>query len=192
MLEQLFGSRTRNKLLYLFLEHPDQSFFVREITRAISERIHSVRRELDNLEKFGLIKSMPEGFRALSHQKRFYQADKNFVLFNELKSLIEKSKLLAERVISGKVKKLDGIKYLALTGQLVDSPDVPTDILLVGTVSAEQLEKFIKELEKIYRLPLKYTHLSTKEFNLRKEMTDKFLYTVLNGPKIELINRLAK
>ncbi|OGY89398.1 MAG: hypothetical protein A2927_00020 [Candidatus Komeilibacteria bacterium RIFCSPLOWO2_01_FULL_45_10] len=189
MLEQLFGSRTRNKLLYLFLEHPDQSFFVREITRAITERIHSVRRELENLEKFGLIKSRGDSF---SRQKKFYQADKNFVLFSELKGLIEKSKLLAERVISSKVKKLDGIKYLVLTGQLAEAAEAPTDILLVGAVSQEQLDKFIHELEKIYRLPLRYTHLSTKEFNLRKAMTDKFLYTVLNGPKIELINRLAK
>ena len=51
MLEQLFGSRTRTKLLYLFLEHPEEAFFVREITRQIKERINSVRRELDNLEK---------------------------------------------------------------------------------------------------------------------------------------------
>ena len=96
MLEQLFGSRTRTKLMYLFLENPENIFFVREITRAIGERINSVRRELDNLERFGLIKSKTD------NQKRYYGADKNFVLFNELKTLIDKSKLLAERLVLNK------------------------------------------------------------------------------------------
>ena len=82
MLEQLFGSRTRTKLLYLFLENPEDPFFVREITREIKERINSVRRELDNLEKFGLITSKTE------NQKKYYSLDKNFVLYNELKSLL--------------------------------------------------------------------------------------------------------
>lgn len=185
MLEQLFGSRTRTKLLYLFLENPEVPFFVREITRAIGERIHSVRRELENLEKFGLITSRTE------NQKRFYQLDKNFVLASELKTLIDKSKLLAERVISSKVKKLDGIKYLVLTGQLVEAEGVPTDVLLVGQISQDALHKFVNELEKAYRLPVKYTHFTTKEFNLRREMTDKFLYTVINSPKVVMINRLG-
>jgi len=184
MLEQLFGSRTRTKLLYLFLENPDQSFFVREITRTINERLNSVRRELDNLEKFGLII-----FKS-NNQKKFYQLDKEFVLFNELKSLIDKSKFLAEKIVSQKVKKLDGIKYLVLSGQLVGDESLPTDVLLVGKISQEALAKFIKELERAYRLPVRYTYFTTKEFNLRKEMTDKFLYTVINGPKAELINRL--
>ena len=185
MLEQLFGSRTRTKLLYLFLENPEDPFFVREITREIKERINSVRRELDNLEKFGLITSKTE------NQKKYYSLDKNFVLYNELKSLINKSKFLAERVAAQKVKKLDGIKYLALTGQLVDNDESPTDVLLVGKISKEVLQKFINDLERAYRLQVRYTHLTTKEFNIRQDMTDKFLYTVINGPKVELINRLG-
>ena len=80
---------------------------------------------------------------------------------------------------------------MVLTGQLVGELDTPTDVLLVGTISEEQLQKFIKEVEKAYRLAVKYTHFSTKEYNLRKSMTDKFLYNIINGPKIELINRLS-
>ena len=55
MLESLFGSRTRVKLLRLFMSHPDQRWFVRELTRVVQEQINSVRRELDHLEHLGLI-----------------------------------------------------------------------------------------------------------------------------------------
>src|SRR5277367_5987230 len=57
MVEQLFGSKTRVKLLQLFYSNPNRSFFVREITRKIDEQINSVRRELSNLLSIGIITS---------------------------------------------------------------------------------------------------------------------------------------
>src|SRR5688572_9794793 len=57
MIEQLFGSKTRVKLLYLFFGNPNRSFYVREITRKIDEQINSVRRELANLLSVGIISS---------------------------------------------------------------------------------------------------------------------------------------
>ena len=62
--EKLFGSKTRAKLLKLFFENPEKSFYVpeksfyvREMTRVIDEQINSVRRELLNLEGIGIIKN---------------------------------------------------------------------------------------------------------------------------------------
>ena len=55
--EKLFGSKTRAKLLRLFFENPEKSFYVREMTRVIDEQINSVRRELLNLESIGIIKN---------------------------------------------------------------------------------------------------------------------------------------
>src|SRR3954464_6901139 len=57
MFEQLFGSKTRVKLLQLFFSNPNRSFYVREITRKIDEQINSVRRELSNLLSVGIITS---------------------------------------------------------------------------------------------------------------------------------------
>src|ERR1700690_607844 len=57
MVEQLFGSKTRVKLLQLFYANPNRSFYVREITRKIDEQINSVRRELANLLSIGIVTS---------------------------------------------------------------------------------------------------------------------------------------
>ena len=57
MIEQLFGSKTRVKLLQLFYSNPNRAFYVREITRKIDEQINSVRRELSNLLSIGIIVS---------------------------------------------------------------------------------------------------------------------------------------
>ena len=56
-IEKLFGSKTRAKLLNLFFENTNKSYYVREITRVIEEQINSVRRELLNLESIGVIKN---------------------------------------------------------------------------------------------------------------------------------------
>jgi predicted transcriptional regulator len=57
MIDALFGSKTRVKLLHLFLNNPGKAFYVREITRLIDEQINSVRRELANMLEVGIITS---------------------------------------------------------------------------------------------------------------------------------------
>ena len=57
MIDALFGSKTRVKLLHLFLNNPGKSFYVREITRLIGEQINSVRRELSNMLDAGVLLS---------------------------------------------------------------------------------------------------------------------------------------
>src|ERR1700754_1404959 len=57
MIDALFRSKTRVKLLHLFLNNPGKSFYVREITRLIDEQINSVRRELSNMLSVGIITS---------------------------------------------------------------------------------------------------------------------------------------
>ena len=58
MLEHLFGSKTRVKLLQLFLNNPDQPYYLRELTRKLKTQLNSIRREINNLEKLGIIKSV--------------------------------------------------------------------------------------------------------------------------------------
>jgi len=56
MLEQLFGSKSRVKILRVFFNNPEESFFVRELTRLTKTHLNSIRRELKNLYKLGILK----------------------------------------------------------------------------------------------------------------------------------------
>jgi len=57
MLEKLFTSRSRSKIITLFMLNPNEDMYVREITNKVQENINSVRRELSNLEDMGLLVS---------------------------------------------------------------------------------------------------------------------------------------
>src|SRR6476469_4459321 len=81
MIEQLFGSKTRVKLLQLFYSNPNRSFYVREITRKIDEQINSVRRELANLLNIGIITSDN------TDNKLYYEVNQKYEYFEPLQQI---------------------------------------------------------------------------------------------------------
>jgi predicted transcriptional regulator len=82
MLDVLFSSRVRVKLLELFLSHPDQHYHSRELARVVGERQNAVWRELRKLEEAGLLRSQARGNR------REYTICKESRLYPNLRRLI--------------------------------------------------------------------------------------------------------
>jgi DNA-binding transcriptional ArsR family regulator len=88
MLESICGSRARAKLLGWLYSHPDNSYFVRELSSMLQEDPSNLSREMSRLETAGLLVSERRG------NLKLFQADKNFPLFQELKVLAIKSENL--------------------------------------------------------------------------------------------------
>lgn len=197
MLEQLFGSRTRWKLLKLFLSQPDDQFFVRELERIIDEKLNSVRRELANLEQLGVIHEVParpdleeEGTPSGGRQQRkFYQANPNFVLFREMKEMIKKSWLIAERSLVERVADLGNISYMLLTGRFVGDEKSETDILIIGSVDKSKLAQFMGGVAKNLGEGINYTLMTQSEYDYRMAVTDRFLYGILEREYITVIDK---
>ncbi len=173
-LEQLFGSKTRVKLLSLLLLNPERSFFVREITRRLNTRINSVRRELRILQNLGLLKKKVEG------RKIFYSVNKNFIFFNDLLGMVEKTAKSDDK-LSEVVKKLGEVSFACLSGAFTGNENTKVDLLLVGTVSKNKLSKFVKDLEKDVSREINYTVLTNQEFSYRKKCKDRFLLNILTN-----------
>ncbi|MFA5070546.1 MAG: winged helix-turn-helix domain-containing protein [Patescibacteria group bacterium] len=186
MLEHLFGSRTRVKLLSLFLVNEDKPYFIREIGRKIKEHINSTRRELSNLEKIGLVRSFGQ------RRKKYYQVNKDFLLYSELKSLIFKSQVFLEKGFLNKVSRVGRVKLLILTGFFTGLDDALTDILVVGSVNRRKMKKLIKDFQKNLDREIHYTVMSKKEFDYRNNLTDRFLYHILESRKITVVDKLKE
>jgi DNA-binding Lrp family transcriptional regulator len=214
MLDKLFGSHTRVKLLKLFLLHSKQRYYIREIARNLSLQLNSVHRELVNLEELGIIRSgaadsdeiitagedkapvlsRVEGeLKELKKtdkkaDKKFYQANRDFVFFNEIKALIIKSQIMYEKDFADKLKKLGKIKLLVLTGFFVGNADSNIDLLMVGDFNKTKLVKLVKELESELVREVNYSTMTDEEFTYRREIADVFLYNVLDGDKIVVLD----
>jgi len=184
MLKRLFTSNTRIKLLTLFLLNPDEEYFIRELTRKLDEQINSIRRELDNLKKMGLLKSK------MKNRKKFYVVNKQFVIFNDLRNIVIKAMSGKDDLIK-KIMKFGEVEFLALLGVFVDKPS-PVDLLLVGDMDKAKLQEFLNteiETEK----PIRFSILSKDDFLYRIKCKDQFINSILTDPdNIIAINKLDK
>ncbi len=194
-LEQMFGSKTRARLMALFLSQSSESFFVRELTRRIDAQLNSVRRELKNLVQLGFL-SEKEGLKKdskrLSDKKKFYCVNQDFILFEDLRALFQKVQILLKQNFVQEIQEKGRIDYLAFTGRFVDAADIPTDLLIVGAIKQEDLEKMIAKFEDEIPYEINYTLMPKDEFLDRRQMADRFLVSILNGEKVVMIDRIHR
>ena len=190
MVEYLFGSKTRLKLLRLFFRSPDEAFYVRELTRLAGSQINAVRRELDRLSQAYIIRIVDAKSAQVMRggRQKFYGVNKDSLLYPEIKALLAKSQLIEENNYLEEIKTKTGVlTHFILTGCLMNNPSAPTDMLLVGSVSEGRLRRILSRFEKERNESIRYTIMSTREFNERRQFMDKFLYHVFEGPNLELV-----
>lgn len=201
MLEQLFGSKTRLKLLNLFFQYPTRSFYVREMAREIGSQLNAVRREIAILERVSLIREKNDKNKDdfslqaepvdIVAKAKYYQLCPNCLFQLELKSLLMKGQILHERELIEKIKDRAGkIRLMLLSGVFTGCTDAETDILLVGNIRPKNVAKIIGEFEKKLNKVVRYTIMSEREYYDRKDMGDVFLYSIFESKNIEAINEL--
>lgn len=190
MVEQLFGSKTRVKLLQLFYSNPNRSFFVREITRKIDEQINSVRRELSNLLNIGIITS------ETTNNKLYYEVNQKFEYYQPLKEIFgggvkQTPKKAAPDSEAPEETGLDSVGHVELaiyTGQFTRDESAGIDFLIVGDVNPNALRKYVNELEKQENKELRYTVLTMPDFQYRRQINDRFVVGVLGSKKQVLVD----
>ncbi len=149
MIDALFGSKTRVKLLYLFLSNPGKSFYVREITRLIDEQINSVRRELANMLSVGIITSDS------TDNKLYYQVNQRYEHYVAFRAIFTGLNNEALAVPVGTeswhslLTELPALNLAVAAGVLVKGSLANVDLLLVGAMPAAKLKTTIEKIEKI-------------------------------------------
>lgn len=183
MLADLITSKSRVKLLQVFLENPSEMYHVRELVRRTNDEINAVRRELSFLEKKGILVKEPRANRV------YYSFSKVYPFHYDLLALGAKIIGLGAEILRNRVK-LGKVKFAMFSGKFVrrmrkDSDEV--DFLIVGTVVIPELALLIKNEEKRLGMEINYTVMSEDEFNFRKRRRDPFILSVLTGSRVMLI-----
>lgn len=173
-LEKLFGSKTRAKLLALFFENPNKSYYVREITRVIEEQINSVRRELTNLNALGLVKI------ETYENKVYYSANSKHPFARPMIEIFSKR---ISTVVDMDVPRIgwdeyakpvkNTLKALVVTNRVPGQEGV--DLLIVGDDRARKLTHWAEVVEKKQGKPLNYVILSREDYLYRKSLKDRFI-----------------
>lgn len=178
LIEKLFGSKTRAKLLNLFFSNPEKSYYVREITRVIEEQINSVRRELLNLDSIGIIKN------ETYDNKVYYSANIRHPYYRPLVEMFgrkidsaqsEGAKLSTWEENTRSVKKY--LEALVVTNRLPGQDGI--DLLIIGDDKTKKLTRWAELMEKKQGRPLNYVILSLNDYSYRRSVKDKFILDIM-------------
>lgn len=183
MLSDLITSKSRTKLLNVFLTEPYEMFHVRECVRRTGDEINAVRRELQFLEKKGILEREQRANRV------YYSLDKTYPFYFDLLAIGSKTIGLGNEVIKNRAK-LGKIKYAMFSGQFVrrqkKSAD-SVDFMVVGTIVLPELSLLVRNEEQRLSKEINYTAMTEEEFSFRKKRNDPFIAAILGGSRVMLV-----
>ena len=183
MFDDLITSKSRVKLLKVFLSSPSSMYHVRELVRRTGDEINAVRRELAYLEKKSILIKEPRANRV------YYFLSKNYQFYYDLLRLGAKTFGLGADILKNRVK-LGKIKFAMFSGKFArginDTPD-EVDLLVVGNVVSPELSLLVREEEKNRSREINYTPMTEEEFDFRKKKRDPFILAILSGSRVMLL-----
>ncbi|MEQ8243662.1 ArsR family transcriptional regulator [Fulvivirga sp.] len=158
MIETLITSKTRIKLLLKFFLNPNTTGYLRSLEQEFGESTNAIRLELNRLEKANMLVSKLDG------NKKVFNVNQKHPLFKEINTIVKKYlgiNVLVEKIIS----KLGDVKQVLLTGDLANGKDADIlDIILIGDVDNEYLNKLIVKAEKVIQRRIRYIVMTEPEY----------------------------
>jgi len=178
-------SKTKQRVLGLLFGQPDRSFYVSEIVSRARGGTGTVLRELARLEKSGLVSVKQVG------NQRHYQANPSSPLFDELRSIVEKTvgvvgplaaalRPLAPRIVAAFV--YGSVARKSDTGRSDIDLMVVSDRLTYGDVYP-----VLEAVGSTLGRPVNPTVYTTSEFRKRRAARNAFLTKVLGLPKLWIV-----
>lgn len=174
------GTKLRKKLLTYSFTHPEESFYVRELSTFIDEDPGNLSRELRKLEVEGLFLSSTRG------RLRLYKLNKSYPLFSELKKIVFKTE-----GVEGSLRKLvgpyPGISLAFIYGSYARNEEKKlsdVDLVVVGDFPQPEFTRDVRNLEEKLNREINFTTYSPEEFQKESQKEGGFLFEILEGKRI--------
>ena len=186
----------------LFMFNPNTIYGLDEIVGRIDVNPRTLKIEISNLSKIGLIKpksfvsetTTKKGKKEVVKRKKVHgwMLDNRFQYLRPLQDFLVYMNPFRHNELVEKLRKVGNIKFLAIAGVFIQEWESRVDLLLVGdNLKKTLLEHVIHDLESELGKELKYAALETEEFHYRLNMCDKLISDVLDYPHEKVINRIG-
>jgi predicted nucleotidyltransferase len=183
MLEKLFTSKARVKILELLIFDPLSDFHLREISRRTKVSAPYVKKELAQLRKINLVKETVRG------NLKLYRINKDSPIIEDIKRIFLKTDSLG-CFLSEKLSELGKIDYALIYGSFArgeETENSDIDLLIIGTVDEEKLITVIGNIEKKIAREVNYILWTADEFEKRARKRHNLLLDIIDKPFIMLI-----
>lgn len=202
MLEKIFGSELKVKIIDLFLSQEElKCLSVLEISRKLGLRGSVWQKELKELSDLSLLIIKEDDLKDSQKEEKakklkkntnkgLYALNKDFFLLSEIKALLAKTKILLSYKIFKEMESTCSPKLLILTGKFINKNDSLLDLLIVGNINRRNFLKLISDLEQTMNEEINYSIMTEEEFKYRRYVMDIFLYNIINYDPLILFGNL--
>ena len=183
MLEVLFSSRVRSKIIATLFMSPGISYNAFELAQRLGESYSAVWKELVHLEKNGFLSCEHKG------NSKVYQVNPDCPIAPELRQIVLKTEGVG-RVIRDRISGLGEVKAAFIFGSYASGEadaHSDLDLMLIGNVELPRFSPLISQLENELNRPVNYVIYSEDEWKVKSESDDPFVHNVLQSPKVMII-----
>jgi predicted nucleotidyltransferase len=181
LLQALFSSRVRVRLLTIFLLNPDVRLHASALTQSVGAQYNAVWKELNNLERAGVLVSAP------SANTKVYSVNSRCPILPQLRGIILKTVGIGDTLRQA-LTNLGSVDAAFIYGSFAsDEADSQSDIdvMIIGKVDLTRLAPIVARLEKDLGRAVNYIAYAPDEW--REKQREPFIVNVLSSPKIMLI-----
>lgn len=176
---------TKNQILILevFFNHPERSYYLRELGRIVNKEPGVFQKDINNLVQQGTLISE---YRANS---RYFKLNQAHPLYRELKSIFFKT-LGAEGKLKKILNNISRIKLAFIFGSLAQKKEdylSDIDLMIIGNPDEDILISKINWLEGRLDREINYHIFSIKDWQKNLKNKDSFLENIVSKPKIFLV-----
>ncbi|MCC7004705.1 hypothetical protein IT397_02190 [Candidatus Nomurabacteria bacterium] len=198
ILEKLFGSDLRVKVLRLFLFNLNQPFDKEDVILRAKIKKSASDKEIKMLLKIGLIKrkvfykEFIKGKDRVKRRVRGFVLNESFPHLSALQGLLIHTMPLSSGDIITRLGRAGKIKLVIVSGVFIQDWDSRVDMLIVGdSIKRSKLNEVVKIMESEIGKELRYAVFDTGDFNYRMSMYDKLIRDVLDYPHKILIDKIG-
>jgi uncharacterized protein len=183
-LSNVLFSGSRRSVLALLYGHPDEQFYLREITRRAGTGIGATQRELRQLSEAGLIQDVRRG------RQVYYQANRKNPIFVELKSILAKTSGIRDILHEALTSLKDRIKLAFVYGSIArgeEKASSDVDLMVVGEISFSDVVSILAKIETKLGRETNPTVYGPREFREKLAAKNHFLSAVAKEKKLFVI-----
>ncbi|EKE25474.1 MAG: putative transcriptional regulator [uncultured bacterium] len=185
ILESLFGSKSRTRLIRFFLLNTEKEFTIAEISSKNMLASAAVRKELNEFKKIKFVSEKTK------KGTKCYMLDPTFNYYQELKNLFAKSTSSPQCKSLARIKNIGEVKLALISGVFINHPKSKADMVLVANnVSRSKLKSVMSSLEAEIGKEISFVLMNTDEFKYRLDMLDRFLLDFVEDTHVELIDKI--
>jgi hypothetical protein len=201
VLEKIFGSAAKVKIMRIFLFNPGVSYDLSTIMTRAKVNKTTAKKEIKTLTEICLIRQktlsrnvIVDRRKQISKRKKVqcWALNNNFSYLGPLQSFLINTALVQNKDIINRFDRIGRIKLLIISGIFIQEWESRVDLLIVGdNIRKDTLENVVKTLESEIGKELSYAAFETSDFQYRLAVYDKLIRDILDYPHQKLINKLG-